>query len=395
MKQYLHEAIRALDAASPLCFKIFRRPVMLDASLRSTALANNGRKRDRLWHNLNRHDAEKDMAHLEHEAAKYNIRYSFDGALTNTRDSLRLVLWAQTLGKNEELMAALGSRHFGEDAHMADHKVLLAAVREVGLDVEEATRVLASDDWADAVMAADLARTELPGSRRGFLGIPRLSLSCSHPLADWVDVIVGSQQPDVLLASFRNFERLVESVDLGTVVGLAPSSTSFRVCFSGRFVAVRDTPSLSGYMLGARKHGEIVSALAQCGSWIKLRGEAGWMAMQHSELGRLLENVSMHQTQQLNRESPAFVEQQQSRERALARRASDRAEVLRRASSGDLGPGMPRASSGDEQAGAEPRSELEHATGSPHSVEDRLESSGAVESERSSCAEDDDDFCMF
>lgn len=117
---------------------------MLDPLLRTDGTPRPGsnpsvKKRDRLWHNLSPLGAEKDMEHLRSEADKYNIKYSFDGALTNTRDSLRLVLWAQACyGRNEELMTALGARHFGQDERMADHKVLLDAVRDIGLDADEA-----------------------------------------------------------------------------------------------------------------------------------------------------------------------------------------------------------------------------------------------------------------
>ena len=114
-KQNLNAAIRNLPRESPLVFRIWRRPFQLDPSLSTAAIANPGTtksvaKRDRLW--LEPGGNESDMRNLQFRGQQHNVSFSFDGAVTNTRDSLRLVLWAQSLGRNEQLMTALGWRHF-------------------------------------------------------------------------------------------------------------------------------------------------------------------------------------------------------------------------------------------------------------------------------------------
>ncbi|CAE7487500.1 unnamed protein product [Symbiodinium sp. CCMP2456] len=75
---------------------------------------------------------------------KYGIQFSWNGTSSSAMDSLRLLLWAQSQGKNEELMAALGWRHHSEDQQLANHKVLLDSVEEAGLDKAEAKKVLES-----------------------------------------------------------------------------------------------------------------------------------------------------------------------------------------------------------------------------------------------------------
>ncbi|CAJ1349010.1 unnamed protein product [Effrenium voratum] len=81
---------------------------------------------------------------LDRVGKKYGIQFSWNGMCSSALDSLRLVLWAQTKGKNEELMAALGWRHHGNDQQLANHEVLLASAAEAGLDPREAKEVLNS-----------------------------------------------------------------------------------------------------------------------------------------------------------------------------------------------------------------------------------------------------------
>lgn len=79
----------------------------------------------------------------------YDVKYCWTGMTSPQTDSLRLVLWAQSEGKNEELMAAMGWRHYGHGARLADHKVLLDAAEEAGLDRAEASAVLKSHRFAE------------------------------------------------------------------------------------------------------------------------------------------------------------------------------------------------------------------------------------------------------
>lgn len=96
----------------------------------------------------------------------YDVKYSWTGMTSAQTDSLRLVLWAQTLGLNEEFMAALGWRHYGHGARLADHKVLLEAAEEAGLDRAEAKAVLNSRRYGKELMDVSMEyskKTMLPG----------------------------------------------------------------------------------------------------------------------------------------------------------------------------------------------------------------------------------------
>ena len=106
-------------------------------------------KRDRLWHVKGGNT--EDMANLMERGAKRGIEFSFDGPVTNSRDSLRLVMYAQKLGRNEELMTALGWRHFSRDALLTDRRTLLDACEEAGLARAGCAAVLDSDAHGDEV----------------------------------------------------------------------------------------------------------------------------------------------------------------------------------------------------------------------------------------------------
>lgn len=68
-------------------------------------------------------------------------------------DSLRMVLWSQSFGFNEEFMAALGWRHFSRGQKIADHSVLADAAAEAGLDREDAMKVLKSERYTQELFA--------------------------------------------------------------------------------------------------------------------------------------------------------------------------------------------------------------------------------------------------
>jgi predicted DsbA family dithiol-disulfide isomerase len=80
--------------------------------------------------------------------ADVGIDYRFDLAQrVNTIDAHRLVAWAWDTGGADAqgaLVERLFAAYFGEGANVADHEVLAAAAGDVGLDTEDAARVLGS-----------------------------------------------------------------------------------------------------------------------------------------------------------------------------------------------------------------------------------------------------------
>jgi len=71
----------------------------------------------------------------------------------NTFDAHRLVQWAGTQGKKLPLKLALLKAYHGESKDPSNHDVILEAAQSVGLDAQEARRVLESDAYGDEVRA--------------------------------------------------------------------------------------------------------------------------------------------------------------------------------------------------------------------------------------------------
>lgn len=152
--------------------------------------------------------------HLDSVAPAYGVKYSWRGLSSSAMDSLRLVLWAQSLGKNEEFMAALGWRHFSDDAELADHKVLIEAAGEAGLSREEAAQVLASNRFAHELQSGaqtwgykTTQRTPFGGGFEAG-GIPVLLFRTENPRLE--EKLQGSVPQHEVEAVLRKLEALVK-----------------------------------------------------------------------------------------------------------------------------------------------------------------------------------------
>lgn len=73
----------------------------------------------------------------------------------NTFDAHRLIQWAATQGRQLPLKLALLKAYHGDGKNPSQRDVLLDAARTVGLDVDEARKVLDGDAFADEVRAEE------------------------------------------------------------------------------------------------------------------------------------------------------------------------------------------------------------------------------------------------
>lgn len=85
----------------------------------------------------------------------------------NTLKAHRLVKFAETKGKSNELNELLLNRHFVGGQRIGQDEVLVTLAKEVGLDEVEVKALLASNDFADAVQADIAESREL-----GVQGVP-------------------------------------------------------------------------------------------------------------------------------------------------------------------------------------------------------------------------------
>lgn len=98
------------------------------------------------------------------EGLCYNLENTLSG---NTADAHRLILWAETIGRDDDLLEALYSAYFEKSKPVFSHQDLLAISDEVGIDHQAALALLESNEYMDRVhedqaLAASLGANGVP-----------------------------------------------------------------------------------------------------------------------------------------------------------------------------------------------------------------------------------------
>lgn len=90
------------------------------------------------------------------EGLCYDLSETLSG---NTADAHRLILWAEEIGKGDELLEVIYSAYFEKKQSIFAHDDLIALASSIGINVEEAKALLQSNRFADQVNEdQDLAR---------------------------------------------------------------------------------------------------------------------------------------------------------------------------------------------------------------------------------------------
>ncbi len=118
----------------------------------------------------------------------------------NTFDAHRLLHWAGIAGRQRDLKRALLQAYHGDGENVSDHATLVRIAANVGLDVERAAAILASDEYADTVRAEEQFFI-----RSGINSVPAVIIDQQH-------LISGGQPVEV-------FERALREIVAGKVGG--------------------------------------------------------------------------------------------------------------------------------------------------------------------------------
>lgn len=132
--------------------------------------------------------------------AGFDLRMTDASRIWNTFDAHRLLCWAEAEGdpgQQHALKRALLEAYHGHARSPADTDVLLACVRQVGLDDQRAQQVLAGEEYADEVHDRERFFT-----RAGIHSVPAVIVNERH-------LIAGGQPPEV-------FERALRQIAAGT-----------------------------------------------------------------------------------------------------------------------------------------------------------------------------------
>ncbi len=109
----------------------------------------------------------------------------------NTFDAHRLLHWAGLEGRQLQMKEALFKANFTEQKSTSDHRVLIAAAMEAGLDAKRASAILASQEFAREVREA-----EEVWRSRGIQAVPSVIVN-----GRWL--IQGGQPPEVFAQALR------------------------------------------------------------------------------------------------------------------------------------------------------------------------------------------------
>ncbi|TAH11747.1 MAG: DsbA family oxidoreductase [Curvibacter sp.] len=125
------------------------------------------------------------------EALGFTFNMDKRARIYNTFDAHRLLHWAETSGQQLALKKALFTAYFTNGEDPSNHDVLLRAVRTTDLDVDEAQRVLATDDFA-----AEVREQEQFFLDQGIHSVPAVVINDRH-------LISGGQPPEVFEQALR------------------------------------------------------------------------------------------------------------------------------------------------------------------------------------------------
>jgi predicted DsbA family dithiol-disulfide isomerase len=125
--------------------------------------------------------------------AELGFRFEMDqrARIYNTFDAHRLLHWAALEGRQHALKLALFDAYFTRGESPADHEVLLNAAAAVGLDRDEAARVLLENRYA-----AEVREREAYYQQAGINSVPAIIINERH-------LISGGQPVEVFEQALR------------------------------------------------------------------------------------------------------------------------------------------------------------------------------------------------
>ncbi|MBX3495724.1 MAG: DsbA family oxidoreductase [Parvibaculum sp.] len=128
--------------------------------------------------------------------AAVGIAFRFDRIerSPNTLDSHRLIRWAGTAGRQDEMVDILFRRYFEDGEDIGARDVLVDAAAEGGMDADIVRDLLAGDADKELIRREDMTAREL-----GIQGVPSFVIN-----SKWV--MVGAQEPETLV---RMFDKLL------------------------------------------------------------------------------------------------------------------------------------------------------------------------------------------
>lgn len=186
-KRHLEQALTQLpDLDVDITWKSFEldpnAPAETDLNIYDTLAKKYGRGRN--W-------AKQMNANMVEMASKAGLHYKMDEIKpTNSFNAHQLIHFAKESGKQEEMKEALLSAYFEEGKHLGDIEVLTDIAKSVGLDADQARKVLEDNSYSN-----DVVKDVEQAHSLGIQGVPffyingKYGLSGAQPVETFVEVL--------------------------------------------------------------------------------------------------------------------------------------------------------------------------------------------------------------
>lgn len=153
------------------------------------------------------------------KAKEVGLSFQFDNLfLTNTFDAHRLAQFATKQGKMNQMAQELFQAYFTDSRHLGDHETLAELAVKVGLNLDEALKVLNGTDYS-----AEVRADEEEAIRLGVRGVPFFIIDSKYSVS-------GVQSSDMFLKALQT--AWAESKPL-TVLNDAESEADASTCADG------------------------------------------------------------------------------------------------------------------------------------------------------------------
>ncbi len=126
--------------------------------------------------------------------------YNLDGTLSgNTLDAHRLLLWAETIGKQDELLEVMYSAYFEKSLPLFSHDDLIKVCAAAGIKEEDVRAILDSDGFTSQVLEDRALASQLGASGVPFFVIDmKYGISGAQPLEAFTQTLNTAWQESLV-----------------------------------------------------------------------------------------------------------------------------------------------------------------------------------------------------
>lgn len=130
------------------------------------------------------------------EGLCYNLDETLSG---NTFDAHRLLLWAGTLGKQDELLEVMYSAYFEKSLPLFSHEDLIKVASDAGIDETDVRALLKSEEFSDQVLGDRALATQLGATGVPFFVIDmKYGISGAQPLEAFTQTLNTAWQESLV-----------------------------------------------------------------------------------------------------------------------------------------------------------------------------------------------------